>query len=79
MQGGTSTQAPMLPKAVLHVLGAGLQGLYDDLLAQPVPARMTDTLAQIREVPHLLPGPWIWTPARAQDTSVTGQQAVIGL
>ncbi len=79
MQGGTSTQAPMLPHIVLRLLGAGLQGLYADLLEQPVPARMTDTLARIREVPHLLPGLRAWTHAHVRDANTIGHRSVMGL
>jgi hypothetical protein len=79
MQGGTSTHAPMLPHTVLRLLGAGLQGLYADLLDQPLPAGMTDALARIREVPHLLPGPPVWTHARVRDASTVGHRPVMGL
>ncbi len=79
MQGEMSTQAPMLPHAVLCLLGIGLQGLYAELLEQPLPVRMTDTLGRVREVPHLLPGLGVWTHARAIVASVKSHQSVAAL
>ncbi len=79
MQGGTSTQAPLLPHSVLQLLGAGLQGLYADLMDQPLPAGMADALARIREVPHLLPGLPVWQHASMRDANPVGHQPVIGL
>ena len=56
MQGGMSTQAPMLPRAVLRLLGAGLRGYYTNLVEQPVPPMMRNTLSRIQEEPDVRPG-----------------------
>ncbi len=79
MQGGTSTQAPMLPHAVLRLLGVGLQGLYADLLEQPLPAGTKDALSRMREVPHLLPDLLGWQQASVMDSSLVSHQPVMDL
>jgi hypothetical protein len=78
MQSRTSTDAPTLPRDVLYLLGDGLKGFYADLLDQPVPARMMDTLARTYEVPHRLPDLRVWAHARVRDTNTVGQRLVIG-
>jgi hypothetical protein len=79
MQSRTSTHAPTLPRAVLHILGNGLKGFYADLLEQPVPAPMMDTLARSCEVPHLLPDLRGWTHTRVRDARTVGHRPVVGL
>ena len=79
MQGGTSTQAPMLPRADLRLLGAGLRGLYADLLEQPLPPTMKDALSRIREVPYLLPGLLSWQQASVMASSSVSHQPVMDL
>ncbi len=79
MPGGMSTQAPMLPHAVLRLLGVGLQGLYADLLEQPLPAGMKDALSRMREVPHLLPGLLEWQQASVIASRSVGHQPVTDL
>ncbi len=79
MQGGTSTQAPMLPHAVLLLLGVALQGHYADLLEQPLPRRMKDALSRMREVPHLLPGLLEWQQASVMGSSSVSHQPVMDL
>ncbi len=79
MQGGTSTQAPMLPRAVLRLLGAGLRCHYADLLEQPLPAGMKDALSRIREVPHLLPSLLTCQQVSASSERTVDHQPVPGL
>ncbi len=79
MQGGTSTQAPMLLRAVLHLLGAGLQGCYAGILEQPLPLIMKNALSRIREVPHLLPGLLPWQQGFASSERAVSRQSVMGL
>ena len=79
MHGGTSMQAPMLPRADLHLLGAGLRGLYADLLGQPLPPRFKDTLSRMREVPHLIPGFLSWQQAPVSGDRPCSHQPVMDL
>jgi hypothetical protein len=79
MQGGPSTQAPMLPRAALRLLGAGLQGYYADLLKEPLPAGMKDALSRIREVPQLLPSLLPCQQVSASSERTVDHQPVPGL
>lgn len=79
MQIEMSTQAPMLSRAVLRLLGMGLQGLYADVLEQPLPTELRNALPGTREVPHLLPGLSIWTHACGSDATMVGHQPVMAL
>ena len=79
MRCGTSTEAPMLPRAVLRPYRAGLQGCYASISEQPLPLTMKDALSRVREVPHLLPSLLPWQQGFASSERAVSRQSVMGL
>jgi hypothetical protein len=79
MQSGTSIEAPMLPKALLHLLGVGLRRLHVALPAEPLPPSVSSVLLRMGDKPRRLPRLLSWRQASGRGTRMVSHQGVAAL